>query len=325
MKQIVQTLLHSAEPAIVYKTRAHILNENARTKKMRALRERIVESPRVRALLSERDARGEISRNPYSKWSGAHWVLVMLAEVEYPPGDKTLLPLRDQMLDFLFSEEYETRWIRRVKNQDAIRIHASVDGNALWYMHALGIADARAEKLAARLLETQWQDGGWNCAVRARGDTSSFTESLIPLRGLALHAQVTGDAKIQVAVARAAEIFLKRKLFRRMKNGRIIHSHFVRLRFPNYWHYDFLFGLKVMWEAGFLRDARCADALDLLQEKMLPQGGWCAEGSYYRHTRERITHGRSLADWGVVSATQMNEFVTTDALCVLRAAGRFTP
>lgn len=325
MDALLTRLLGVDEPAIQYKIRAHVLNENPRAKKMRALRARIAASPRVRALLSERDARGEIARQPYSKWSGAHWVLVMLAELEYPPGDTSLQPLRDQMLAWLFSKEYREHLIRRVPKQKDLRIHASIDGNALWYMHALGIADERAERLAARLLETQWQDGGWNCDIRARGDTSSFTESLIPLRALALHARVTGDKLVYDAVERAAEFFLRRHLFKRLRNGRVIHPHFVRLRFPNYWHYDILFALQVMNEAGFLPDPRCDDALDLLQAKELKQGGWGAQGKYYRVTREKIPYGRSLCDWGNVNAKKMNEFVTTNALVVLRAAGRYKP
>ncbi|MBI4675577.1 MAG: hypothetical protein HY741_28365 [Chloroflexi bacterium] len=325
MDKIIAQLLAADEPALRYKIRAHVLNEDAHAKKLRALRAQIAQSPRAIALLSERNARGEIARQPYSKWSGAHWVLTMLAELEYPPGDKTLIPLRDQMLTWLFSKQYETELIRRVKGQTEIRIHASIDGNALWYMHKLDIADARAERLATRLLETQWADGGWNCDVRARGDTSSFTESLIPLRALALHARVTGEQKIYDSVARAAEFFLKRNLFKRVRNGRVIHRYFVRLRFPNYWHYDILFALKVMTEAGLIDDARCNDALDVLESKQLPQGGWAAEGKYYRVTPQKIPYGRSLADWGVVSAKQRNDFVTADALHVLRAAGRYTP
>jgi hypothetical protein len=31
----------------------------------------------------------------------------------------------------------------------------------------------------------------------------------------------------------------------------------VKLHYPCYWRYDILFGLKVMAEAGFIRDGRC--------------------------------------------------------------------
>jgi len=146
-------------------------------------------------------------------------------------------------------------------------------------------------------------------------------ETLIPLRALALHGRLTGDKKSLAAAERAAEIFLKRKLFRRRGNGRIISHDFVVLHYPCYWHYDILFGLKVMAEAGFIGDKRCTEALNLLESKRLPDEGFPAEGKYYRVTERRST-GRSLVDWGGVNKRQTNEFVTLDALFALKVAGR---
>jgi hypothetical protein len=102
--KMFEQLLQSDEPAIRYKLRANVLQENPRSKKIKQLRAEIAEAPRVCALLSERDARGEIARPPYSKWSGAQWVLTMLAELEYPPGDTRLMPMCEQMLAWLFSK-----------------------------------------------------------------------------------------------------------------------------------------------------------------------------------------------------------------------------
>jgi hypothetical protein len=110
-------------------------------------------------------------------------------------------------------------------------------------------------------------------------------------------------------------------MYRRESNGNIIAHDFTKLHYPCYWHYDILFGLKVMAEAGFIGDSRCRDALDLLESKMLPDGGFPAEGKYYRTSGKRTT-GFSLVDWGGTSKKRMNEFVTVDALCVLKQAGR---
>ena len=38
---------------------------------------------------------------------------------------------------------------------------------------------------------------------------------------------------------------------------------FLKMRYPTYWRYDGLVALKVMAEAGLIRDERCAEALDL--------------------------------------------------------------
>ena len=35
----------------------------------------------------------------YATWRGAHWTLAALAEIGYPAGDESLLPMRAQVLD----------------------------------------------------------------------------------------------------------------------------------------------------------------------------------------------------------------------------------
>jgi len=76
-----------------------------------------------------------------------------------------------------------------------------------------------------------------------------------------------------------------------------------------------------MAEEGWIRDERCREALEILESKQLADGGFPAEGKYYR-SGLRATSGRSLVDWGGTSATRMNQFVTVDALLVLKASGR---
>ena len=138
------------------------------------------------------------------------------------------------------------------------------------------------------------------------------------MRGLALHARVTGSRRSRAAAERCAEVFLSRRLFRRRSDDSVIDPEFVELHYPCYWRYDVLFGLKVMNEAGFLGDDRCEDALDLLESKRLPDGGWPAEGRFYGAGASR----RSLVDWGGANRRRSNEWVTADALTVLAAAGR---
>jgi hypothetical protein len=183
------------------------------------------------------------------------------------------------------------------------------------------LADERIDKLVIRLLQTQWPDGGWNCDKKSTGKTSSFMETLIPFRALALHAKITGNSRSKEAADKASEVFLQRNLFKRKRDGQIIHPEFITLHYPCYWHYDILFGLKVMAEAGFINDNRCNEALDLLQSKQLKDGGFPAEKRYYQIT-DKIISGRSVVKWGITSKRQMNEFVTADALHVLKKAGR---
>ena len=322
MDKITEKLLNSDEPAVRYKVMVNVLGCDPDSAEIHQLRQEINTSPRVRKLLSERDRPSVASPGPYRKWTGAHWVLADLADIGYPPGDEALIPLREQIYQWLFGEKHQEK-IKTINGR--IRRCASQEGNALYYLLALGLEDGRTDELAVSLVKWQWPDGGWNCDTIPAACHSSFMESLIPLRGLALHARLTGNEQSRAAAERAAEIFLKRRLFRRQYDNSIINDDFIRLHYPCYWHYDILFSLKVMAEAGFIRDERCREALALLEAKHLPDGGFPAEKAYYRVSDKaangRPVSGRSLVSWGGTSKKRMNQFVTADALYVLKAAG----
>jgi hypothetical protein len=331
---LIDRLCHSAEPAVRYRALTGLLGLDPGSDESLLAQEAIRGSPRVRTLLSLRDADGRIPLKPYNKYCGSHWVLKILADLGYPPSDPSLLPLRDQVYEnWLHPDHTRERLVpgepSSKKSYPGVPIIAgrarrcaSQEGNALYATLALGLADERADQLAANLLRWQWPDGGWNCDRRTSADTSSFMESLPPLRGLAWHARLTGSSASRAAVERAAEVFLSRQLFKRRSDGAVIQADFVRLHYPCYWQYDILNGLTVMAEAGLIRDPRCADALDLLESKRLPDGGFPAEGRHYRVVASPETAGASLFDWGGTNRRHMNEFVTVAALTVLRAAGR---
>ena len=330
---IVNALLRSDEPSIRWKTRVHVLGEDRESKSVRALRSEIRESPRVRALLSRSEQLGRpgTARKVYYKWQGLHWVLASLADLGYPEGDERLHPIRDRVMEFWlgpgYFKEFEAATKAAAYRQRGVPVMggryrrcASQQGNALYSLTTLGIADERAASLAERLLHWQWPDGGWNCDRDPAADTSSFMETLLPMLGLAAYARTNKAAAASKAVKEASEVFLRRKLFKRVSDGRIIHADFVALHYPLYWHYDFLHGLKAMARIGRISDPRCADALDLLEGKRLPDGGWPAEKRYYKVSPKAMVANADYVDWGGASAKRMNEWVTVDALGVLRAA-----
>ena len=99
----------------------------------------------------------------------------------------------------------------------------------------------------------------------------------------------------------------------------MIARDFVELHYPCYWHYDVLFGLKVLAEGGFIANAKCEDALALLRSKRRPDGGFPAEGKFWSVGGKGQ---RSPVSWGPTGKTRSNEFVTADALLVLERARR---
>ena len=309
----IEQLLASDEPAVRYLTRVQVLGESSRGKAAARERAKIPSSPLVTKLLAEmRTADGLIPRTTYDKWLGGHWVLAFLSKIGHPPGDQRLAPLANRSADWalgISAKMIDGRW-RRCASQQSY---------ALLYLMKLGFYDERCDRLADKLIEWQWPDGGWNCDKDPRASHSSFHESLLPMRALFHYAGVTGRADAKRAAEKVANMFLERKLMRRKSTGEIITPKFLEIHYPYHWRYNILHGLKACAEANLIRDRRCREAVEVLKSKQLADGGFpCEKREYVLGTRG--TKPKSLVDWGPVSTRRRNEWVTVDALYVLRAA-----
>jgi hypothetical protein len=314
----LQVLRENPDPIIRWKYSRIIADSSLSDSVSLQVRQELSFSPILQKLLCDRGEDGRIPYSVYDKWFGAHWVLSLLADLRYPSGDSSLRTMQEQCYQAWLSKQHE-KHILTINGR--VRRCASQEGNCIYYSLALGLADDRTADLVDRLEKWQWQDGGWNCDKNPSAEKSSFHETLIPLRGMALYARLSGDPKASLAAERAAEIFLNRHLYIRLRDGTLMDKNFTRLHYPGYWHYDILFGLKVMAEAGFISDSRCKEALDLLESKQLPDGGFPSEDRYYRVDEKKLA-GHSHVDWGGTSQRHMNPFVTLDALYVLKQAGR---
>jgi hypothetical protein len=337
-RAVVDALLQSSEPSIRWKVMVRVVGEDPSAREIKNLQEEIRQSPRAKALIAGRDQRCVREKYVYANWRGAHWTLAALREIGYPASDKSLLAMRDQILDHWLNEAFYAEFessssVPKYRSAEGVpqiqgryRRCASQQGNALYSIVKLGLADQRSDGLVERLLHWQWPDGGWNCDRKPSAHTSSFNETLLPMLGLAAHAARAEDQAARAAASKAAEVFLSRHLFKRRTDGTVISAHWLRPKYPRYWHYDMLGGLVAMAEMDLIKDRRCGDALELLERKELPSGGWAAEGRFYKVSPSMDISTRfgsvSLVDWGGSGNRRMNEWVTADALYVLRAAGR---
>jgi hypothetical protein len=159
---------------------------------------------------------------------------------------------------------------------------------------SLGLADDRTDELVSRLASWQWPDGGWNCDRRPQARTSSFQETLLPLRGLARYATAGRDRSDQAQISRdrAAELLLSRRLLWRRHDGAPILPDWggnpLLIQYPVRF-YDLLLALLVMTEVGKVSDPRCSDALNLLEHKRLADGGFPVE------LRTAVTSSRMIS------------------------------
>jgi hypothetical protein len=317
----VEWLLRSVEPAIRLRTLTSLAGGPPDDPRASDARQTVLEGPLVSGLLSGQQPDGGFGGHPYAKWSGAHWRLVSLMDLDVPSDlEAASRPMRaalEPVFEWLLGAGH-LAGIRTIRG--LTRRCASQEGNALALATHLGLeADPRTERLAVSLAGWQWPDGGWNCDRKPGAHHSSFNESLPAFRGLAAFALATGDPRAAASADRAAEFFLVHRVLFSERTGAPIHPSVVRLHWPPYWHYDLLAGLRTLAEAGRLDDPRASDALDLLESKRRDDGTWVTEAAHFGKPGANGSNVE-VVDWGRVC--QPSEPATLAALLVLRAAGR---
>jgi hypothetical protein len=328
----VQWLLQSTDPSVRYFAMTELSDIPEDSSEAKAARRLIPTGPRVQALFAGQQDDGGFGVHPYQKWTGAHWRLVSLVELGITEKNRQAVKATGLVLEWLLGEPH----IQKIPRINGLyRRCASQEGNALAVCSRLGMAgDPRVVRLAKSLVEWQWPDGGWNCDRKADAWHSSFNESLPALWGLTEFHRAGGDSDSLAAANKASEFFLKHRLFRSCRTGGLrppetFHSQVRRavhpwtsLHYPPYWHYDILQALVVLSRAGKLGDQRTRDALDMIESKRGHDGSWRPEAYYWALQRKPTkvrTSGLDVADWGRKGP---NEFITLNALRVLKAAGR---
>jgi hypothetical protein len=201
-------------------------------------------------------------------WDSTTDALWLLHELEADPADE-----RVRRAVALVAER--VRWEERTGGRPFFEgeTEACVNGRVL----ALGAAFGRPDPaLAARLLDEQLPDGGWNCEAPA-STRSSFHSTICVLEGLLGVERATGgDAAIAAARRRGEEYLLERGLLRSRSTGALLDEEWLRPHLPVYWCYDVLRGLEHLRAAGVAADERIAEAVAVLRRARRPDGTWPA-------------------------------------------------
>ncbi len=140
------------------------------------------------------------------------------------------------------------------------------------------------EALAARLLNEQLPDGGWNCDA-PKSSRSSFHTTICVLEGMLEFERAIGPAhpiapRIAAARRRAEQYLLERALFRRLSTGDVIDPEFLELAFPPRYRYDILRALDYLRAADVAPDPRMNEGIEIVAKKRLPDGTWPLDRAY---------------------------------------------
>jgi hypothetical protein len=186
-------------------------------------------------------------------------------------------------------------------------VEPCINGGALAAGSYFGRADAT---LAQRLVSEQLEDGGWNCEAPP-STRSSFHTTICVLEGLLEFERVVGQAaEVTAARRRGEEYLLKRSLHRRLTTGTTACAAFLEFAFPPTYRYDVLRALDYFRAAGAEKDARLAEAIDIVKSKQQPDGRWLLDAKYDKVIPVPMTE----------TVNQPSQWNTLRALRVLRWA-----
>ena len=204
----------------------------------------------------------------FDAWSATHHSLELLREFGPDPEAAEVVRAISRVRD-------NVRWEHDGQPYFEGEVEPCINGGALANAAYFGQDGSR---IAATLLAGQLPDGGWNCWDEDGTSRSSFHSTICALQGLRAWERATGGSDtLAAARARGEEYLLDRQLLRRRTTGELVDPRFTMPSFPTRWYYDVLRALDYFRLARPERDARCADAVELIRGKQLPFGLWKLE------------------------------------------------
>jgi hypothetical protein len=186
-----------------------------------------------------------------------------------------------------------------------------ISGNTARMLTQFGYGDDfRVRKLYDWMLEDQRDDGGWNCSHGTPGTLDVWE----PLAAFALLPRPKRSPRIEAAIARGAEFYLERGLYR--EGGP--YAPWLRLHYPNHYYYDILVGLDILTQLGFAGDRRLRPALKILTEKRRPDGTWLLDRVHPDVVKKSDLPSGKVRRLEIEPAGRPSKWITLKALRVLK-------
>jgi hypothetical protein len=161
--------------------------------------------------------------NQGQPWTSTLPTLQLLHDFGVDPGS-------DQVRRAVALVRDHCRWERAGQPFFSGEVEPCINGRTV----TLGIYfDQDVDGVAARLLDEQLDDGGWNCEAENGSVRSSFATTINVLEGLLAHERATGGSPESVAARRRGEEYLlERRLFRRKGTGEVVNPAWLQFSFP---------------------------------------------------------------------------------------------
>lgn len=274
--------LLDADPSIRWQVMRDLTGEPADV--VAAERARVATSGWGARLLALQGDDGQWGGGPYSpKWISTTYTLLLLRLLGLDPASAEAQSAVSRVHDGV-------TWGRSGKPFFGGATETCVNGMVLALGAYFDGPSQHTDRLLERLLDEQLDDGGWNCEAPRRSRRSSFHTTILVLEAfLEVERSVSPEPSIARSIAaarvRGQEYLLERRLFRSRSTGEVINPVWTRFSFPPQWHYDVLRGLEYFRATGAAPDERCAEAIELVDDRRRSDGRWPLQ-----HTHRAKTH-----------------------------------
>ena len=254
-------------------------------------------------LLAQQDDSGRWTPRFYgAKWISTTYSMVLLRQLGLPHRDRRAARACRLILE-------EGLWHDGGVNPSTSlrRSETCVTGLVLGLLAWFRIDDPRRERLVDYLLREQMPDGGWNCE-RARGAVhGSFHTTINVLEGLRDYVEAGGPRVAEAVGAewRAREFFLRHRLYRSHRTGRVVDAAFTRFSFPPRWHHDVLRTLDWFRASGAPYDSRLADPIEVVLKRRGPDGLWKLQNRHPGRTYFELEPPGKPSRWNTLRALRV--------------------
>ena len=290
--------LLEGDPAIRWQVLRDLLRATART--VERERQRISREGWGARLLALQDHAGTWAGGLYNpKWTSTTYTLLLLRDFGLPPSNEQARRACSLLLDGGLRADGGVGVGRESET--------CVTGMTLSIASYFEYADDRLDTIAGHLLGQQMTDGGWNCQ-RPRGAThGSLHTTISVLEGLRLYAlrQRRMLREVERAQQRAREFLLIHRLFRAHRTGNVIKAEFKRFAFPARWHYDILRALDYFQAVDAPRDARLAEAIDIVRNRRRADGRWSLERAHKGKVHFALERVGTASRWNTLRALRV--------------------
>jgi hypothetical protein len=319
--QVIDWLLEKDNPSVRYFALHHLLDRAEDDREVQAARRAIMRSDPVQKILSAQKPAGYWFKPGagYSpKYESTVWQILFLAELGADPRNKAVRCGCEYLLEHAQAKH---GGFSAAKNAAPSLAVQCLNGNMIWSLVVLGYGDdarvARAvEWLAGSITgdDFKWFNAivpgpGFKCGVN--GKQPCAWGAVKSLRALANLPPVLQSRQVRKATAIAVEFLLSRDLAKAdYPYTKRVSGEWFKFGFPLSYTSDVLEAMLALAEAGYVRDSRLQNAIELVLSKRDAAGRWSLKHTL--STKVDVTSERK---------GEPSKWVTLRALRVLKAAG----